>query len=96
MKAHYEDDDDRFPPATRYRVRGSPGIAYRVLGWEAEPDEDTEWSGYENRTGNVVAIMVGDDRRHIVEPDDLTPLDELAYCAECGQIGCAHDGRDRS
>ena len=23
------------------------------------------------------------------------PLGELDYCASCGQIGCAHDGRDR-
>jgi uncharacterized protein YlxP (DUF503 family) len=43
----------------------------------------------------VRAVMVGDDREHIVDIDDLTELGELDYCAECGQIGCAHDGRDR-
>lgn len=44
----------------------------------------------------VRAVMVGDDREHLVDPDDLIELDEDAYCAECGQIGCTHDGRDRT
>lgn len=43
----------------------------------------------------VRAVMVGDDRVHSVDVDDLSPLDDLAYCAECGQIGCSHDGRER-
>ena len=94
MKRHYENDTDSFPADT-YRVRQYPGIAFYVLGWETEPDDDTEWSGYEVRTGRVLAVMVGDDRRHALDPDDLTPLDRAAYCGVCGQIGCAHDGLDR-
>jgi hypothetical protein len=43
----------------------------------------------------VRAVMVGDDHVHSVDVDDLTVIGELDYCAECGQIGCAHDGRDR-
>lgn len=50
----------------------------------------------EVRTGKVVCVMVGDDRRFAFDPDDITPLDDLAYCASCGQIGCEHDGRDRT
>lgn len=95
MKRHYESADDDFP-ASAYTVRGYAGIAWYVLGWETEPDDDTEWSGCENRTGQVVAIMVGDDRHFSVQPDDLTPLTRAAYCGVCGQIGCAHDGMDRT
>lgn len=93
-RGHYESDDATFPHEA-YRVRQYQGIAFHVLGWETEPDEDTEWSGQWARTGNALAVMVGDDRRHSVDPDDLAPLDDLAYCASCGQIGCAHDGRVR-
>ena len=91
---NYESDptfDDK-----HYMVKGWTGVAFYVLGWQTEPDEDTEWSGMENRTGQLLAVMVGDDYRHVVDPDDLTELDELDYCGECGQIGCTHDGKDRS
>jgi len=71
------------------------GIAWRVIGPETVPDEDTQWSGYEVPTGNILAHMVGDDRTFAFDPDDLEPLDDLAFCAECGQVGCCHDGRDR-
>lgn len=46
--------------------------------------------------GQVVVVMVGDDARHTVDVEDLTMLDELDYCSVCGQVGCSHDGRDRS
>jgi len=92
--SHYEEDVTTFP-ADAYHVRGYDGIAFYVLGWETEPDEDTEWSGYEIRTGLVLAIMVGDDRRHRIDPDDLTPIDRADYCGECGQIGCTCDGYPR-
>ena len=39
-------------------------------------------------TTRVRAVMVGDDREHIVDTDDLTPLPEDGYCRECGQTGC--------
>jgi len=91
----YESDDAHFNAAA-YAVADYPGIAFAVYGWETEPDEDTEWSGYEARTGRVVVVMVGDDRRHVVDEADLAPLDRAAYCGECGQVGCGHDGLDRS
>lgn len=94
-KAHFEVDDETFP-ADAYSVRGYEGIAFYVRGWETEPDEDTEWSGCENRTGQVVVTMIGDDRRIVVDESDLIPIAREAYCSECGQIGCAHDGLDRS
>lgn len=82
-------------PATeyegRYTVRGWRDVAFWVDGWETEPDEDTEWSGYEERTGRLLVVMVGDDKRHAVDPDDLTQLKEREYCHSCGQIGCGHN-----
>ena len=76
--------------ADAYAARGWRGIAWHVLGWETVPDEDTEWSGYETRTGRVVAIVVGDDRRFAFEPDELEPIAAADYCDGCGQIGCGH------
>jgi hypothetical protein len=94
-RPRYETDDAAFP-ADAYRVDRWDGIAWYVYGWETEPDEDTEWSGYERRTGRVVAVMVGDDRRFSFDPSEVHPLEREAYCAICGQIGCGHDGLDRS
>lgn len=59
-----------------------------MLGWEVEPDEDTEWTGIENRTGLVLAYMIGDDRVYEFDADDLIAIDEEDYCPSCGQTGC--------
>lgn len=94
-RSHYEPDRVAFP-GDAYSVSGYRGIAFRVCGWQTVPDEDTEWSGYEVRTGQVSVIMIGDDHVYHVDPEDLTPIDRADYCSECGQIGCGHDGLDRS
>lgn len=78
-----------------FSVRGYRGIAWRALGWEVEPDEDTEWTGLYNRTGKVVCVMIGDDSKFAFDRDELTEVKREDYCGECGQIGCAHDGLDR-
>ena len=83
----YENDSERFPDDTRYSIAGL-GTAWWILGWDVEADEDTEWSGYYKRTGNVLACMVGDDRVDSMDPDDLAPIEEDSYCSGCGQIGC--------
>lgn len=88
----YEVDNEAFPSAG-YIAKGFRGIAWHVLGWETRPDEDTEWSGYETRTGKVVACMVGDDHKFTFDPEELVPVGRNAYCGGCGQIGCHHDGR---
>jgi hypothetical protein len=82
----------------RYRrVRyGVEGVAYAALGYQVEPDEDTEWSGCYNRTGLIAVQLVGDDYTYFAEPDDLQVIPDEAYCTECGQIGCCGDARDRS
>jgi len=84
---HYESDDATFS-ADAYRVSGYDGVAWHVYGWETEPDEDTEWSGIENRTGKVVCVMIGDDRRFTFDLDEIVPINEEEYCPSCGQIGC--------
>jgi len=96
MRRHYEADEAAFP-ADAYTVDGwGEGVAWRVLGWETEPDEDTEWSGSAVRTGLAVCVMIGDDRHFPVDPKDLTPLEREEYCGECGQVGCCHDGLERA
>ena len=54
--------------------------------------ENGEFDEVEDRE-RVVAVMVGDDQEHIIDVDNLELLDDDAYCGQCGQIGCTHDGR---
>ena len=63
------------------RVKGFNGIACRV----AADDGD----------GRCVVVMVGDDRKHVVDADDCVEIAREAYCGECGQMGCGHDGLER-
>ena len=84
----YEKDDQTFS-ATAYRVNAvAKGVAFWVLGWETEADEDTEWTGIKNRTGRVVVRMVGDDRNFTCDHEDVHPLADDDFCGGCGQIGC--------
>jgi hypothetical protein len=80
----------------RYKVHGYGGVAFYLLGYVTTRDEDYEWTGLEDVDASQVrAVMVGDDYVHIVDVDDLTVIAEDDYCAECGQIGCTADGRER-
>ncbi len=85
---HYESDETTFA-ADAYRVKGSSGVAWYVLGWEIAPAAGP-WHSDLERTGNVLAVMVGDDHKFSVDPSDLEPLNSAQYCATCGQIGCGH------
>lgn len=64
-----------------YRVSGYGAVAWYLVGFESSQI--------------VRAIMVGDDRVEMIDVDDLEQIGEMDYCAECGQIRCTHDGRDR-
>ena len=92
----------------RYSVEGYKGIAFYLIGYATinEPVicfcQDEDGNEYEQETGEyeqvedkdyVIAVMVGDNRKHKVSIDDITPLSEEDYCHVCGQIGCKHDGR---
>lgn len=79
-----------------YKEKKNPCVAWRVLGWETEPDSDTGWTGIEERTGRVIARMLGDDSNFAFELDELEKIEREDYCIECGQIGCTHDGFDRN
>ena len=94
MKLHYENAPEYSADAYTLSNWGN-GIAWYVRGWETEPDEDTEWSGYEIRTGKLVCTMVGDDKHFAVDPAHVTPLEREEYCGVCGQVGCSHDGLER-
>lgn len=77
----------------RYILRGQRDVAFYVRGPQMIDDEDTVWTGYQVPTGMVEAVMVGDDRVWVVDPDDLTAIQDDEYCSSCGQVGCTADGR---
>lgn len=90
------DATEKIDLSGHFTVDGYSGVAFYVRGYVETPDADTEWTGILNVDRDWVrAVMVGDDREHIVEVADLTPIGEFDYCAECGQVGCEHDGRER-
>lgn len=89
----------------RFSIAGWRGIAFYLIGYAhtMEPvmcyDTDEDGNEIEIESGefekvedleNVIAVMVGDDRKHTVSVDDLTEIDEESYCPSCGQIGCRH------
>lgn len=86
MKLHDLDYEDG-----RYSVRTMPGVAFWLDRPETEQYDYNEDGSYEEtETGMVLAVMVGDDRRHVVDPDDLVLIADEDYCSSCGQIGCEH------
>lgn len=70
----------------RYRVDAWPGIAFWLKGWIADADGLVETHDF------VRAVMVGDNKEHIIDVDDLTPINDNDYCSCCGQIGCGWGG----
>jgi len=88
-------------PGDSVRVRGWRGVAFRFYGhpieqrevWvNIEDDEDRGFYELEESedADRAVVVMVGDDRKHVVDLDDLSPLADSEFCASCGQIGCGH------
>lgn len=89
--------------SAHYNVRGYRGVAFYLKGYSQRSEEVVDDNGW--ATGEVediedrewvYAVMVGDDQAHLVEVDDLTKIDEDEFCHECGQLGCTHDGRERT
>lgn len=74
------------PFAGAFTVDGMDGIAWRAIEYKqvyidivddepidntyAEPIEDQEW---------IIAVMVGDDRRHEIEVSEITMIDDDDY-----------------
>jgi hypothetical protein len=80
-----------FSRGDHVQVEGWSGVAFWFIGHPVI-DED---SG-EVDTERALVRMVGDDRDHDVDIDDVTPLEREAFCGECGQMGCTHDGLERA
>lgn len=97
-RVQYIDDQQRWPDDKVYQWKSCRGVAVRVYGWEAEPDistdEDTGEEYWDSEslksTGRIVVVMVGDDYRHLADPEDVEEIAEEDYCSSCGQIGCGH------
>ena len=83
-----EAKNDPYSADPAYKCYGNNGIAYYYCGRETKPDMDTEWTGYEIETGNALMIMVGDDKRHAIDPEDIELIPANSFCRTCGQIGC--------
>lgn len=84
-----------FKVGDRVEVGTYPGIAFYIHKKATSvipmmDDEDGEIYDYEevDIPDTWVCIMVGDDREHEVEEEDMTLLDPEDYCCGCGQIGC--------
>lgn len=84
---------DRMEAGLPVSVRLYADDGYVIVRLSDECPLETEEQTYE--TDTVTAVMIGDDREFVIDVDDLTAIDDLDYCSECGQIGCGHDGRDR-
>ena len=59
---------------------------------EGDPDDEASYLYNEPEeipdTDNAIMVMVGDDRKHTIPVEDLTPIADEDYCSCCGQIGC--------
>lgn len=80
----------------RYAVAQYPGVAFWYDAPQTRPQvveavyvgDYLDYEVEDVPTGLVLMVMVGDDRRHAVDPADVTPLNDDDYCPECGQVGC--------
>lgn len=74
---------DNYRGVAFYVQRNATEMIYPDINWICEPEEVEleDW---------FVCTMVGDDREHIIDVDDLEPLDEDDFCPGCGQTGCGH------
>jgi len=65
-------------------------------GEECELEEPGEGEWVDDIGGMVEVVMVGDDRVHVVDPDELEKIEDHEYCHDCGQIGChSNTGEER-
>jgi hypothetical protein len=88
-----------YPFAGSFTVDGWDGIAWRAIKYVERQvvcyDRDIgEWVKTEIYEDWIVAVMIGDDRRHEIEVSEITMIDDDDYCSECGALGCTHDGRE--
>lgn len=82
---HIFDPDDEWVTEDMCEVEDDGTLVYRCDGCTL--DEDVR-----QPTGRVFVVMVGDDMRHVVDPDELVPYDH-PVCS-CGQVGCGWHGQE--
>jgi hypothetical protein len=76
---------DTFDSRAVYRIDSKPGIAFRVVGLErAYNYDDDDWE----HTGALRMRAVGDMHIWAVDPDEVTPIDDDAFCSSCGSTLC--------
>jgi hypothetical protein len=82
-----------WPEPTYYCVThdADEGEGTADCGTDCEYISDEEGLESYDDTSRVLAVMVGDDRRHVVDVRDLTVIPEGGYCHGCGQVGCEWD-----
>ena len=77
-----EDDSEPFTDGPLkgkdVKVNGFRGIACYVVADDGD--------------NKAVVVMVGDDKKHTVDREDCTVIDEDEFCSVCGQMGCTHNG----
>lgn len=70
----------------RVRVDSFPGVAWTLM------DTVLTYYGDDATPGEYYkCVMVGDDKPFIFPVDEVTQLEDHAYCGSCGQINCAWD-----
>lgn len=79
----------RWEPTLCLGLDEETGKECEIESGEGEWVDDVE-------SGRVIVVMVGDDSEAEIDFSDLTKIDDDDYCGGCGQIGCTHDGRERS
>ena len=87
-------DTVTFKPGDTVTVDRHGGVAWYIQGHAVEYEYDNQYEDVEpleiEMPDRFVCVMVGDDREHEFDVDDLTHLDEDGYCPGCGQTGCGH------
>lgn len=75
--------------SARYQVANQGAIAWRFAAAQVSVMYD-EWGDDVDQelTGMVWMVMIGDDRRWLFDPEDVSEIDDEDYCSGCGQIGC--------
>lgn len=73
-------------------VEGSPGIAFRCVGYEEADTPNTWWDGFQQQTGRVLMKPIGVKYMFAADVSEIKVLGDDAYCHTCGQIGPSHDG----
>lgn len=87
------------PFAGAFTVDGVVGVAWRAIKYKQVPVIDPEQIDYDDAPDFIeeiddkdwiIAVMVGDNRRHEIEVSEITMIEDDDYCSQCGQVGCSH------